>query len=266
MGLTVDPRPLRVSAAGVAPSLMRAGDMVSPSLPDGMRIYAIGDIHGELGKLKELYRGIEQDRHRGNASEIIEIFLGDYVDRGPDSRGVIDFLCDVPPGVHRVFLKGNHEEMMLQFLDDPQAYGFWGNNGGDQTLYSYGVDVPTYLLNGDLGGLHAELLDALDGTHSSFLADLSISAAYGDYFFVHAGVRPSVALEDQSVDDCLWIRDRFLTSNADWGKIIVHGHTPRAHVEVMRNRIGIDTGAVFGGPLSCLVLEGDEQLLMQAGA
>lgn len=237
-----------------------------PTVPDGSVIYAVGDIHGELALLDNLHAMIATDARTRNANRKVVVYLGDYIDRGADSAGVIDRLAGTPlPGFEQVFLMGNHEEFLLQFLEIADSMAGWFQNGGLQTLESYDVDLR------DHGGwmtdphtLRDELDSKLPDAHRRFLEALELYHVEGDYLFVHAGIRPGRGLEDQTRDDLLWIRDRFLESDADHGHIVVHGHTPRDHVDIRPNRIGIDTGAVYGGPLTALVLEGETRAFLQA--
>jgi len=229
-----------------------------PRTPEGCRIYAVGDIHGRADLLDRLFGiiGNDLDRHPP-AGRVITVFLGDYVDRGPASRGVIDRLISLQErGGDVVLLKGNHEVLFERFLksgnDDDENYLYI--NGGMATLSSYGVETA--------GNRHTaidtmrHLADAaVPDAHKRFLAGLPLSARFGDYFFVHAGVRPGVPLEEQQEDDMLWIRGEFLRYAGDFGAVVVHGHTPVDAPEMLPNRIGIDTGAVFTGRLTSVVLE-----------
>ena len=242
------------------------------SVPSGLRVYAVGDIHGEAGRLSDLLRSIEADAAGAPADRLL-VTLGDYVDRGPDSREVIDILEDVPlPGFRCVYLMGNHERMMLDFLDRHESGSKWLMNGGDATCRSYGLDP----LGGPwaagaaadetarLDDLRRDLQEALPVPHRRFLDSLVMHHREGDYLFVHAGLRLDRPLAEQDPEDLLWIRDPFLYSTSDPGFIVVHGHTPTGEPDRQVNRIGIDTGACYGGPLSCLVLENAEQRILQA--
>ncbi len=190
------------------------------------------------------------------------VYLGDYIDRGPDSRGVLELLIGEPlAGFESVHLLGNHEAFLLGFLDGEDLASVWLMNGGDATLRSYGLDVAA--LNGpgpggDPPALRAALIPAVPAAHRAFLDGLALSHVEGDYFFVHAGVRPGVPLGRQGEHDLLWIREPFLSSAADHGKVVVHGHSTTAEVELRSNRIGIDTGVCYGGKLTALVLEGEQ--------
>jgi serine/threonine protein phosphatase 1 len=225
--------------------------------PPGIRIYAVGDIHGCAGLLRQLQRMIEEDAAAHDAERKLIIYLGDYVDRGPDSRAVLDLLIDAPlEGFERVFLKGNHEASLLQFLCDDRAAPAWMAYGGDATLFSYGVRPPDPAKPDDWAQARHAFAEKLPPEHLVFLRETKLLHSEGDYVFVHAGLRWNVALREQSARDMLWIRDEFLNSSADFGKLVVHGHTITDAPEIRRNRIGIDTGAFATGCLTCLVLQG----------
>ncbi|HLJ63120.1 MAG TPA: serine/threonine protein phosphatase, partial [Stellaceae bacterium] len=184
---------------------------------------------------------------------------------GPDSRAVLDFLIDHPlPGFEQITLKGNHEDAMLDFLDDLAIGPDWLFYGGTATLLSYGVEPPLPFDNPyELSRAQRELRERVPERHMRFLRKLALTHIEGDYFFVHAGIRPDRPLENQETSDLLWIRDTFLRSRKDFGKIIVHGHTITERPDVQRNRIGIDTGAFASGHLTCLVLEGAQWSFLQ---
>jgi serine/threonine protein phosphatase 1 len=227
----------------------------SPSLPPDLRVYAVGDIHGRLDLLDELLSRIDADISARPTRRPIHVFLGDYIDRGMSSRETIDRLIDLRQAHECVFLKGNHELIALKCLSDRNLFDQWMRLGGVETLMSYGV-APRQLTNGKpIVELQAAFHHALPQAHFGFFRDLQLSFACGDYFFAHAGVRPGVDLSRQIENDLLWIREEFLASDEDFGKIIVHGHTPARDVEVGPNRINIDTGAFATGRLTCLVIE-----------
>jgi serine/threonine protein phosphatase 1 len=232
--------------------------------PAGSRLYAVGDIHGRADLLEALLEQITADAERHPEAAKRLIYLGDYVDRGPASSAVIDLvLQDGPPGIEVVALMGNHEEMMLRFLEDIAVGRIWMMNGGDATLRSYGVEAPS-MFAGTALLRHAQqhFAERLPARHRSFLEGLQISHTEGDYLFVHAGVRPGVPLDRQLTEDLLWIRDEFLESDRDFGKVVVHGHSITLDPEFRANRIGIDTGAYRSGQLTCLVLEDTERQLL----
>ena len=231
--------------------------------PSGTRIYAIGDVHGCVELLRKLQSMILEDAADHPDARKVVVYLGDYIDRGPDSRAVIDLLIDEKlPGFESVFLRGNHEESLLQFLDDTRIGPAWLAYGGDSTLYSYGVRPPASTNPEDLAAAQTELLRLLPASHLEFYRATKLTHVEGDYAFVHAGFRENVALDRQSADDMLWIRDEFLESNADFGKLVVHGHSISESPIVRRNRIGIDTGAFATGVLTSLVLEGADRAFL----
>jgi serine/threonine protein phosphatase 1 len=223
---------------------------------EATRLYAIGDIHGRLDLLERVIAAIRKDTDR-YGGDAITVTLGDYVDRGPDSRGVIDRLAQNPFPTPFVALKGNHEDMLIDFLGDPERGMHWRMQGGEQTLQSYGVAVRPLMVGKNNAEAAARLHDALPASHLAFLDQLETSFQHGRFFLCHAGVRPGVALDQQTEHDLLWIRAEFLRSRADFGKIVIHGHTPVSEPEVLPNRVNIDTGAFASGRLTCIVLEQD---------
>lgn len=236
-----------------------------PEAPANTRLYVIGDIHGRADLLRDLQARIRD--HSRTATDVRRclIYLGDYIDRGPESRGVIDLLIDEPmAGFETVHLGGNHEEMMLAFLDDPEAGAMWLYNGGDATALSYrahgpvGVDALERLRL-----LGSDLRAKVPERHLDFLRGLVPYRIEGGYLCVHAGIRPGCPIEEQETRDFHWIREPFLESRADHGYCVVHGHTVNAEPVFNGNRIGIDTGAYFSDILTCLVLEGRRQLVLQ---
>ncbi|MFA7637779.1 MAG: metallophosphoesterase family protein [Parvibaculum sp.] len=237
-------------------------------LPPGLRVYAIGDIHGRDDLLATLHERIEADAKAAPVERNILIYLGDYVDRGLQSKQVLDRLAgNRLAGFEHVFLKGNHEQALLQFLSDPAFGKTWKYYGGLETLHSYGINELT--LTDDPAAFERareHFADVLPEAHRHFLETLQASAEFGGYFFAHAGVRPGISLSRQIEEDLLWIRDDFLQSGASFGKIVIHGHTPGEEVVVRRNRIGIDTGAYMTGVLTALVLEGEEKRFIQTNA
>jgi serine/threonine protein phosphatase 1 len=239
----------------------------SARIPEGLRIYAIGDIHGRLDLLKILVDMIEAHEVIGIPSRTVLVFLGDYIDRGPESRGVIEFLVNWrPQKLEAVFLRGNHEDMLVHSFSKPEVFELWALNGGAATAHSYGVSFdPHNRSEASASAIIAQLSAAMPQSHRAFLENLPIGVEIGDYLFVHAGVRPGVPLNQQSESDCLFIRDEFLKFRGDFGKIVVHGHTPAVEPEVLPNRIGIDTGAVFTGRLTALCLEGDRRAFLTTG-
>lgn len=232
----------------------------APSTPPGARIYAVGDIHGRLDLLETLAQKVENDlRHSAPPGEAVTVFLGDYIDRGRDSAGVVERLAkgDFPTPI--VSLRGNHEATLLDFLENESVLEDWRRYGGLETLVSYRVDVREAMRGLNFGAARDAFRAALPAGHLAFLAETKLFWSAGGYFFCHAGVRPHVALEQQSERDLLWIRDEFNAYRGDFEKIIVHGHTPVPQAQVLPNRINIDTGAYATGVLTCLVLEGAER-------
>lgn len=228
-----------------------------PEVPAGQRVYAVGDIHGRYDLLRTLLERIEEDAACHPDTERTLVYLGDYIDRGPDSRQVVEHLVTTrPSGLRSVFLMGNHEESLLGFLDDPEAYAGWLSYGGLATLVSYRIDPGPPMAGLPLLDLAEELLARIPGHHLTFLRRLQEAYVLGDYLFVHAGIRPGVPIELQSRQDLLWIRGDFLRSTAPHPKVIVHGHNISEEPEIKANRIGIDTGAYASGCLTCVVLEG----------
>lgn len=207
----------------------------------GARIFAIGDTHGCAAELKELLGKI--DPQTGDTV----VFLGDYIDRGPDSKGVVDTVRAYnPQGVNVVVLAGNHEDMMCKVHADRNLWDWWLRNGGDATLESYGGVIPTEVLQWALM--------------------LPVSYKLDGYFFVHAGVDPDVSIDAQEKGALLWIRSKFLASKKDFGVRVIHGHTPNDNPEVRPNRINVDTACVYGEKLTCVVLGAGEPTFIQVKA
>ena len=245
----------------------RSDEESVPCVPAEMRLYVVGDVHGRDDLLADLMREIELDGQANPDKRKILIFLGDYIDRGLQSRQVLDRLTGpMPEGFEAVFLKGNHELAMQQFMHDPQFGRTWKYYGGLETLHSYGITELT--LSDDpmeFERARDRLCNELPAAHRRFLDTLSLSVEFGGYFFAHAGVRPGIPLKRQIEDDLLWIREDFLESRASFGKVIVHGHTPSEEPVFRPNRIGIDTGAYMTGVLTCLILDGADRQLLQTG-
>lgn len=229
--------------------------------PPDARVYAIGDVHGRLDLLDDLLGQIRADadaalKGKKPPQRLVVVMLGDLIDRGPDSAGVLKRAAELLkgkhlPGFEAHILKGNHEDAMERFLADDDDGRQWRANGGREALQSYGLDADQ-----DSDALRAQLRDALPKAHRRVLGALKLSHVEGDYAFVHAGVRPGVAWNKQSPDDLLWIRREFTDSDADFGRCVVHGHTPTDAPEVRANRIGIDTRAWSSGVLTALVVDG----------
>ncbi len=234
-------------------------------VPEGVRVYAVGDIHGRADLLRELHDLIADDAATAPGLDKTIVYLGDYVDRGLESRGVIDLLLDsTPPGVAPVYLRGNHEDALLSFLDDFAIGPAWIQLGGDATLYSYDVALSGPLTEQKtLIDAQLALRQNLPDRHLAFLRGLDPYHEVGGYLFVHAGLRPGVPLDKQKPEDLMWIRDEFLDSTVDHGRVVVHGHSISLEVEYRPNRINIDTGAYATRVLTCLALEGAERRLLQ---
>ena len=229
------------------------GEGVS-TVPPGTRIYAVGDIHGRRDLLLRMEQRILVDLG-GGITEPLVVFLGDYVDRGPDSAGVIEHLSSRRFGVAIKALRGNHEDLLLSFLDDPSILDRWRGLGGLETLHSYGVDVSEALRGRGYRQAREQFAAKLPAAHRRFLEELPLNHGCGDYFFCHAGVRPRVGLDRQADEDLLWIRDEFLNFEGSFGKIVVHGHSPVSEPEMHANRINVDTGAFATSRLTAVVLE-----------
>lgn len=232
--------------------------------PEGRVGFAIGDIHGRADLLERMISGISRDLENRPIEDPLTVTLGDYIDRGPDSRGVLDRLARNPFPTKFVALKGNHEVLLTTFLHDPSTADYWRRLGGLETLHSYGVDVGPLMRGRDFDKAAQALVAAMPPEHFEFLAALRGPLTVGRYFLCHAGVRPGVPLQRQSENDLLWIRDEFLDSKADFGKIVVHGHTPSEEPELLPNRINVDTGAFMTGRLTCAVLEKESVRFLSA--
>jgi len=234
-----------------------------PRMVRGRRLYCVGDIHGRLDLLRELHQRIAAGGEGFDGGRTL-VYLGDYIDRGPQSRGVIDELLDRPlPGFETVHLLGNHEQTLLDFLEYPKQAAGWLIWGGRETLRSYGVTTGLDHMGDDMELLRDRFRANLPGRHLDFYRDMKLSYSAGDYLFVHAGIRPGVPLQEQRESDLLWIRNEFIDSGERHSHVVVHGHTISEEVEFRPNRIGIDTGAFYTGVLTALVLEGTEQRLIQ---
>ncbi len=236
-----------------------------------MRVYAIGDVHGHLGLLREALARIEADRARTGDQEAPVVQIGDLVDRGPDSRGVVEFLMQETARDPRLrVLKGNHDNMFALFLEETPLqdpclradYTYLHPRiGGLETLASYGIDIDQ-----PPEALHAEARAKVPEAHRAFLAGLALSFVHGECLLVHAGIRPGISLDHQDPEDLYWIRRDFLDDTREHGHLVIHGHTPVEQVENHGNRLAIDTGAAYGGPLSAVVVEGRRSfLLTEAG-
>ncbi len=263
------PQP-RVSALFLDRLFGRSKKPETPPTTGGRRVYAVGDVHGRLDALQPLIRAIADDLEATPPAETaMLVFLGDYVDRGPDSKGVVDLVLKMrsTPGLEVRALKGNHEEALLQFLDQPSFGATWMEHGGGQTLLSYGVTPPPTRTDNDAWARVRDQFAAdLPAEHRAFYESLELILDAGDYAFVHAGVRPGVAWDQQAERDLLWIRQEFLQEKGPFGKVIVHGHTPMEEPQMMRHRLGIDTGCYATGVLTAVRLQDEDQRLIQVKA
>jgi len=238
----------------------------SPSVPEDTAIFAIGDVHGRADLLGLVLGWVKAGlKGRADAKTVL-VGLGDYIDRGPRSRDVIELLLAMTKleGLECQFLKGNHEEVLLTFLLDAKAGPAWCDFGGREMLDSYGVQAPLDPFDAEAWEqTRVAFEEALPPEHRSFFEGLKTSYVAGDYIFVHAGLRPGVPLEEQRENDLLWIRKPFLSSRQGFSKVVVHGHTPEEEAHVDRRRIGLDTGAYATSILSVLRLEGRDRFLVQ---
>jgi serine/threonine protein phosphatase 1 len=229
--------------------------LATATLPDGIRIYAIGDIHGRSDLLQNRLTQIEADCEAHPYPRSIIVFLGDYIDRGPASKQVIDLLIECKQKTESIFLKGNHETFEQRFLNDPNTLDEWRSCGGLETLVSYGLNPPLNPDATERTKLAHELADAMGEEHLEFIKSLELSFCCGDFLFVHAGIRPGIPLHKQKEDDLLWIRDEFLTYARPFEKFVVHGHTPVRALDIRNNRANLDTGAFATGHLACVAIE-----------
>lgn len=230
------------------------------AVPAGRRLYAIGDVHGRLDLLNRLLDAVFEDDSGRGAAQTTIVFLGDFVDRGPSSKQVIDHLLGRDwHGRQVIRLKGNHEEIFLLALaGDLEALRFWLRIGGVETMRSYGTSLGL-LDHGGLLDIVEDFVPRVPGAHISFLNSLQDMAVIGGYCFVHAGVSPGVPIDRQKPADLRWIRSRFLDYEGSYGAVVIHGHSISAGVESLHNRIGIDTGAYATGKLTAVGLERDRR-------
>ena len=237
----------------------------APCVPEGTHVYVIGDIHGRSDLLAQLHDQIEDDARQRIATRKVLVYIGDYIDRSEGARQVLDTLTLSPlQGFEHVYLKGNHEDMFLRFMDAGGLGGPWMMNGGVATMRSYGVnpeDIATGTSVGDEA--RSRILEIVPEAHLNFLRNLALVHIEGDYLFVHAGLRPGVDFERQDPTDLVWIRDEFLQTEEIFPWMIVHGHSVHPCPDIRANRIGIDTGAYRSDTLTCLVLDGTERRFIQ---
>lgn len=235
------------------------------ALPDGVRVYAVGDIHGEAVLLDALIRRVVADLSRAPVEDARIVFVGDYIDRGPNSRGVLQRLAagDIPLPFEA--LRGNHEDLLLRALEDVGAMPQWCRTGGAATLRSYGLDGGKLARPRVMRDLRRGLIEALPPRHLAFLRSTKLSHTIGGYFFVHAGARPGIPLDRQDHQDLMWIRDECYASPFDFGKVLVHGHTPHRNPENLPRRVNVDTGAFKRGVLTAAVLEDASRRFLSTG-
>jgi serine/threonine protein phosphatase 1 len=231
-------------------------EQAAARLPDGLRVYAIGDIHGRADLLEGLLLQIDVDCKRYPSNRPIVVFLGDYIDRGPASKEVLDLLLRCERTKEAVYLKGNHETFVHRFLREPATLDEWRLCGGLETLVSYGLKPSINPNAAEQTQLAEELAISIPKQHLEFIESLNLSFSCGDFLFVHAGIRPGVPIRKQKEEDLLWIRDEFLFCEDRFEKFVVHGHTPVPTPDIRSNRINIDTGAFATGRLTCIVIEG----------
>jgi serine/threonine protein phosphatase 1 len=231
-----------------------------PAGAPGYRAYVVGDVHGRLDLLEQLLAKIHSELQRRPARKTLLVFVGDLIDRGPSSAQVIERLRTYRrEGIRPLFLLGNHEEVLLRILDgDKTLIPSWLKFGGLQCLESYGVDTAQLHDRSD-DQLMQLIQEAVPSNHVEFLRSFIDSCRFGDYLFVHAGIRPGIELEQQRQTDLRWIREPFLFDETDHGFIVVHGHTISTEIDEQSNRIGIDTGAYRTGVLSALAIEGADR-------
>lgn len=235
----------------------------SPMVSEQHQIYAIGDIHGRSDLLIRLFDMIDTERCKQPDVQHVEIYMGDYIDRGPSSAKVIDCLIQRQTDYNAVCLSGNHELYLTNFLNDAAFYPRWKKLGGAETLVSYGVMPPKEVSLTAFQRAQNELKKAFSKEHQAFWEKMLFMASFGDYVFVHAGIRPNIPLSKQNQHDLVTIRHEFLDFKGRHEKMIIHGHTPVQHPDVHKNRINIDTGAFMTGKLTCLVLQGTSQRFIQ---
>jgi serine/threonine protein phosphatase 1 len=235
--------------------------------PERQRAYAIGDVHGRLDLLDDLLDRIEVDDRSRAPAKVTIVFLGDLVDRGPQSAQVVERLRRYRPAFAKtLFLMGNHEEVLLRIVGgETGIVGDWLKFGGAECVRSYGID-PADLQFRSPSDVPRVLRQAIPKEHLKFLASFVDTASFGNYLFVHAGIRPGVSLPHQLPQDLRWIRQPFLEDETEHGRIVVHGHTITESVDVRANRIGLDTGAYRTGVLTALGLEADERWFLQTGS
>lgn len=233
-------------------SMASTADARYPPAPDGFTMYVVGDIHGRLDLLTAVQGRIDADKALSKPTRTVEIYLGDYIDRGPDSSGVVSCLAARGKGTYALFLRGNHEQLLLDFLDGRDCLELWQQLGGTATLQSYGLPRSLLVRGPSPDDVRTALDEALPAAHKTFFRQTGSYLPAGPYLAVHAGLRPGVKLQEQTVDDLLGIRQDFLEFEGDFGFIVLHGHTPVMEPDLRPNRINVDTGAFATNRLTCL--------------
>ena len=241
----------------------RGEDEPLPSVPDGQRVYAVGDIHGRLDLFEALVAAIEADDAARAPAETLIVLLGDLVDRGDDSRGVIEFARDLQRRRPVRILAGNHEEMFLRSLSDIETFRHFIRHGGRETLLSYGINHGQFQA-ASMEEAQQLASEAVPADHLAFLESFEDMIQLGDYLFVHAGIDPRLPIDQQRSRDLRWFREPFLSHEGSHGVVVVHGHTICDEPEDCGNRIGIDTGAFMSGRLTALILEGTARCYLEA--
>ncbi|MEL4377045.1 metallophosphoesterase [Brucella cytisi] len=232
--------------------------------PDGIRLYAIGDVHGRLDLLRDMHRLIRADLDHRPAHDWRIIHLGDYIDRGPSSREVLDFLIDVSHRDERVIsLLGNHDDGFLTYLATGDVAGIFALHGGIDTARSYSVEIDFTDADSAHQG-HAALVKTVPQNHIDFIRAMPRSVAFGEFFFCHAGINPAVPLDAQDPEELIWIRTAFLKWTELFEKVIIHGHTPQSAIDIQPNRVNLDTYAWRSGQLSAIVIDGSEKRFIEA--
>lgn len=242
---------MTISDSEMEPRVLPSGFSLKP----GLRLFAIGDIHGRADLLRDVIRAIDAHLAAHPVAQHMIVALGDLIDRGPRSRDVIDTLIALGQRHDIVVLKGNHDTLIETFLHDPETLSHWAQLGGGDTLASYGIAMPGHPSAAQAREIAEAFRATLPMTHRDFFARLPTSLTCGELFFVHAGVRPGIALAAQTDHDLMWIRNDFLKHEGLFDKLIIHGHTPVRVPDVRSNRINIDTGAYVSGRLTCIWIE-----------
>lgn len=253
-----DARPHQTNIMVTSPQIVQS----AAPLPSGVRIYAIGDIHGRADLLAKILETIDVDVRERPVARPVLVFVGDYIDRGPSSKQVLDLLLECRRSRECIFLRGNHETFIFDFLDDPEILDEWRLYGGLETLLSYGLKPSFSPDKRERSRLAEELAAAISGEQRAFLDSLQLSYQCGSFVFVHAGLRPGIPIAKQDARDMLWIREEFLSHEQPFELFVVHGHTPVRTPDLRTNRLNIDTGAFATGCLTCAVIEGPTIMLL----